>query len=101
MTALALQFRAHRVASVLSRTASHALFTTTHAPLGNMRANGVRTLAAWCLGRSYNRRFILCVSNYPDAVAVVTRALTRCRIGMGMPSSVYLDTSMVLSDPCQ
>jgi hypothetical protein len=21
--------------------------------LGNMRANGVRTLAAWCLGRGY------------------------------------------------
>jgi hypothetical protein len=27
--------------------------------LGNMRANGVRTLAAWCLGRGCNRHSIL------------------------------------------
>jgi hypothetical protein len=31
---------------------------------GNMRANGVRTLAAWCLGRGCDHYFILNVSNY-------------------------------------
>jgi hypothetical protein len=34
--------------------------------LGNMRANGVRTLAAWCLGRGCNRHRVLDVSGYPD-----------------------------------
>ena len=32
----------------------------------NMRANGVRTLAAWCLGRGCNRHRVLDVSGYPD-----------------------------------
>jgi hypothetical protein len=49
--------------------------------VGNMRANGVRTLAAWCLGRGCNHRFILCVSNYPDDVPVVTQALTQAELG--------------------
>jgi hypothetical protein len=31
--------------------------------LSNMRANGVRTLAAWCLGRGCNYHFILRVSS--------------------------------------
>jgi hypothetical protein len=34
--------------------------------LGNMRANGVRTLAAWCLGRDCNHHRVLDVSAYPD-----------------------------------
>jgi hypothetical protein len=38
--------------------------------LGNMRANGVRTLAAWCLGRGCDHHFILDVSGYADDVAV-------------------------------
>ena len=35
-------------------------------PLGNMRANGVRTLAAWCLGRGCDHHRVLDVSGYPD-----------------------------------
>ena len=47
--------------------------------LGNMRANGVRTLAAWCLGRSCNHHFILDVSTYPDDVPVPSFGLRlRC-----------------------
>jgi hypothetical protein len=38
--------------------------------LGNMRANGVHTLAAWWLGRGCNHHFILDVSSYPDDVLV-------------------------------
>jgi hypothetical protein len=38
--------------------------------LGNMRANGVRTLAAWCLGRGCNHFRVLDVSSYPDDVPV-------------------------------
>src|SRR5450756_2952166 len=34
--------------------------------LGNMRANGVRTLAAWCLGRGCNHFRVVDVSAYPD-----------------------------------
>jgi hypothetical protein len=34
--------------------------------LGNMRANGVRTLAAWRLGRGCNYFRVLDVSDYPD-----------------------------------
>ena len=34
--------------------------------LGNMRANGVRTLAAWCLGRGCDHFRVLDVSGYPD-----------------------------------
>jgi hypothetical protein len=30
--------------------------------LGNMRANGVRTLAAWCLGRGYDHFQVVDVS---------------------------------------
>jgi hypothetical protein len=41
--------------------------------LGNMRANGVRTLAAWCLGRSCNHHRILDVSSYSDDVPVPIR----------------------------
>jgi hypothetical protein len=36
--------------------------------LGNMRANGVHTLAVWCLGRSCNHRSTLDVSKYEDDV---------------------------------
>jgi hypothetical protein len=35
-----------------------------------MRANRVRTLAAWCLGRGCNHHRVLDVSRYPDDVAV-------------------------------
>jgi hypothetical protein len=38
--------------------------------LGNLRANGVHTLAAWCLGRGCNHNRILDVSSYPDDVPV-------------------------------
>ena len=38
--------------------------------LGNMRANGVQRLAAWCLGRGCNHRSILDVSGYADDVPV-------------------------------
>jgi len=38
--------------------------------LGNMRENGVRTLAAWCLGRGCNHFRVLDVSGYPDDLPV-------------------------------
>ena len=38
--------------------------------LGNMRENGVRSLAAWCLSRGCNHRSTLDVSNYADDVPV-------------------------------
>jgi hypothetical protein len=38
--------------------------------LANIRANGVRTLAAWCLGRNCNHYRVLDVSGYPDDLAV-------------------------------
>ena len=38
--------------------------------LGNMRANGVRTLAVWCLGRGCNHASILDVGGYGDDVPV-------------------------------
>jgi hypothetical protein len=41
----------------------------TRTTLGNMRANGVRTLAAWCLG-GFNHYFILDVSSYRDDLPV-------------------------------
>jgi hypothetical protein len=34
--------------------------------LANMRANGVRTLAAWWLGCGCNHHRVLDVSTYPD-----------------------------------
>ena len=34
--------------------------------LGNMRANGVQTLAAWWLGCGCNHHRVLDVSTYPD-----------------------------------
>jgi hypothetical protein len=37
---------------------------------GNMRANGVRTLAAWCIGRGCNHHTILDVTGNPDEVPV-------------------------------
>ena len=36
----------------------------------NMRANGVRTLAAWCLGRGCNHFRVFDVSGYADDVPV-------------------------------
>jgi hypothetical protein len=38
--------------------------------LGNMRANGVRTLAVYCDGRGCDHRTVLDVSAYPDDVPV-------------------------------
>ena len=38
--------------------------------LGNMRANGVRTLAVWCGGRGCNHQAVLGVSRYADEVPV-------------------------------
>ena len=35
------------------------LYTGPPITLGNMRANGVRTLAAWCLGRGCNHYRVL------------------------------------------
>jgi hypothetical protein len=37
---------------------------------GNMRANGVRTLAAWCLGRGCDHFRIVDVSAYADDLPV-------------------------------
>jgi hypothetical protein len=38
--------------------------------LGNMRANGERTLAAWCLGRGCNHFRVLDVSGNSDHMPV-------------------------------
>jgi hypothetical protein len=38
--------------------------------LGNMRENGVRTLAAWCLGRGCNHFRVFDVSAYSDNLPV-------------------------------
>ena len=38
--------------------------------LGNMRANGVRTLAAWCLDRSCNHHSVIDVNQFSDDVPV-------------------------------
>jgi hypothetical protein len=35
-----------------------------------MRTNGVRTLAAWCLGRNCGHSAVLDVAGYPDDVPV-------------------------------
>ena len=47
--------------------------------LGNMRANGVQRLAAWCLGRGCNHHTIIDVSAYADDVTVPSFGLgLRC-----------------------
>jgi hypothetical protein len=38
----------------------------TYITLGSIRANGVQTLAAWCLGRGCNHFRVLDVSRYLD-----------------------------------
>src|SRR5450830_1642453 len=38
--------------------------------LDNMRENGVRTLAAWCLARDCNHHRVVDVSGYPDDLSV-------------------------------
>jgi hypothetical protein len=38
--------------------------------LGNMRANGVRTLESWCLGRGCNHHGVVDVSRFGDDVPV-------------------------------
>ena len=38
--------------------------------LGNMRANGVRTLAVWCGGRGCDHQSVLDVSGFTDDVPV-------------------------------
>ena len=38
--------------------------------LGNMRANGVHTLAVWCSGRGCYHEAVLDVAGYPDDIAV-------------------------------
>ena len=38
--------------------------------LGNVRANGVRSLDVWCSGRGCNHFRVLDVSRYPDDVPV-------------------------------
>ena len=45
--------------------------------LANTRANSVRTLAAWCLGRGCNHFRILDVSAYSDDVPVPSFGLRR------------------------
>lgn len=48
--------------------------------LGNMRANGVHSLAVWCLGRDRDHHCIMDVSNYLDDVAVSSFGLhLRCK----------------------
>ena len=47
--------------------------------LGNIRVNGVRTLAAWCLG-GFNHYFILGASSYRDDLPVPSFGpMLRCR----------------------
>jgi hypothetical protein len=53
--------------------------------IGNMRANGVQTLVAWCLGRDCNHFRLLDVSGYADDVPV--------------PSTICDLTPMAQSDP--
>jgi len=38
--------------------------------LGNMRANGVRSLGVWCLGRGCGRHRVIDVERYGDDVPV-------------------------------
>jgi hypothetical protein len=40
--------------------------------LGNMRANGIHTLAAWCGGRGCNHQAVIDVSRYSDDVPVTS-----------------------------
>jgi len=48
--------------------------------LGNMRGNGLRTLAAWCLGPGCNHYFILEASSYRDDLPVPSfEPRLRCR----------------------
>src|SRR5674476_1039048 len=55
---------------------------TASMTLGNMRANGVRTLAAWYLGRGCDHFRVLDVSGYPDDVPVPSFGLRlRCERG--------------------
>ncbi len=44
----------------------------TYSPmtLGNMRANGVRTLGVWCLGRGCDHHRVMDVERYGDDVPV-------------------------------
>jgi len=50
--------------------------------LDNMRANGVRSIAAWCLGRGCHHQAVLNVDHLPDAVEVPSigprMVCTRC-----------------------
>jgi hypothetical protein len=49
--------------------------------LGNMRANGVHTLAVWCLSRICNHRSTLDVSKYEDDVPVTSFGpRLRCKV---------------------
>ena len=43
---------------------------TSPMTLGNMRANGVRTLAAWCSGRGCGHHGVVDVERYGDDVPV-------------------------------
>ena len=43
---------------------------TSPMTLGNMRANGVRTLAAWCSGRDCHHSGVVDVERYGDDVPV-------------------------------
>ncbi len=43
---------------------------TSPMTLGNMRANGVRTLAAWCSGRDCHHIAVVNVERYGDDVPV-------------------------------
>jgi hypothetical protein len=57
------------VGTAISTGHAHEL-TDLPMMLGNMRANGVRTLAVWCPARSRNHHSILDVSGYGDDVLV-------------------------------
>jgi len=74
--------------------------------LGNIRANGVRSLAVWCGGRGCNHQAVLDVSAFPDDVPVPMfgprMVCTRCGIfGADAPSAVRVGfASGAGSAPC-
>jgi hypothetical protein len=69
----------------------------------NMRANGVRTLAAWCLGRGCNHFRVLDVSAYADDVPVPGGASRwrKCRRLTNVPRTAYRFISCRENPPCR
>ena len=55
--------------------------------LGNMRTNGVRTLAVYCGGRGCHRQAVLDVSGYVDDVPVPAFGPQKIRLNWGRAKS--------------